>query len=145
MCLWFVLFFFLMIRRPPRSTRTDTLFPYTTLFRSGGLPAVALPAVNPFHDAVAQVVAVGVEVDLGWALQRLQRHDGGHHLHAAVGGRALAAAELLLHLAIAQHGAPAAGPRIARTSPVRHNPPPRPRRAPRRHRPGPPRPRPRAP
>src|SRR3546814_5926473 len=32
---WFcVFFFFLMIRRPPRSTRTDTLFPYTTLFRS---------------------------------------------------------------------------------------------------------------
>src|SRR3546814_1644341 len=28
--------FFLRIRRPPRSTRTDTLFPYTTLFRSGG-------------------------------------------------------------------------------------------------------------
>src|SRR3546814_2022947 len=28
-------FFFLMIRRPPRSTRIDTLFPYTTLFRSG--------------------------------------------------------------------------------------------------------------
>src|SRR3546814_8905706 len=27
--------FFLMIRRPPRSTLTDTLFPYTTLFRSG--------------------------------------------------------------------------------------------------------------
>src|SRR3546814_17442289 len=27
-------FFFLMIRRPPRTTRTDTLFPYTTLFRS---------------------------------------------------------------------------------------------------------------
>src|SRR3546814_3733859 len=27
--------FFLLIRRPPRSTRTDTLFPYTTLFRSG--------------------------------------------------------------------------------------------------------------
>src|SRR3546814_14213591 len=30
----FLLFFFLMIRRPPRSTLTDTLFPYTTLFRS---------------------------------------------------------------------------------------------------------------
>src|SRR3546814_3404042 len=26
-----------MVRRPPRSTRTDTLFPYTTLFRSGGI------------------------------------------------------------------------------------------------------------
>src|SRR3546814_16816630 len=32
-------FFFLMIRRPPRSTRTDTLFPYTTLFRSIFEPA----------------------------------------------------------------------------------------------------------
>src|SRR3546814_11610155 len=30
----FFFFFFLMIRRPPSSTRTDTLFPYTTLFRS---------------------------------------------------------------------------------------------------------------
>src|SRR3546814_16538368 len=35
-------FFFLMIRRPPRSTRTDTLFPYTTLFRSLGAPAYGL-------------------------------------------------------------------------------------------------------
>src|SRR3546814_18939490 len=34
-CYCMVFFFFLMIRRPPRSTRTDTLFPYTTLFRSG--------------------------------------------------------------------------------------------------------------
>src|SRR3546814_11834314 len=33
-CSLFVVYFFLMIRRPPRSTRTDTLFPYTTLFRS---------------------------------------------------------------------------------------------------------------
>src|SRR3546814_12502074 len=30
----YCVFVFLMIRRPPRSTRTDTLFPYTTLFRS---------------------------------------------------------------------------------------------------------------
>src|SRR3546814_12166976 len=36
--------FFLMIRRPPRSTRTDTLFPYTTLFRS---PPNAEPAAGP--------------------------------------------------------------------------------------------------
>src|SRR3546814_20405521 len=34
-----LIFFFLMIRRPPRSTRTDTLFPYTTLFRSMGYSA----------------------------------------------------------------------------------------------------------
>src|SRR3546814_2700363 len=32
--LFMLVVFFLMIRRPPRSTRTDTLFPYTTLFRS---------------------------------------------------------------------------------------------------------------
>src|SRR3546814_6251571 len=32
--------FFLMIRRPPRSTRTDTLFPYTTLFRSDFIEAL---------------------------------------------------------------------------------------------------------
>src|SRR3546814_3449949 len=35
-------FFFLMIRRPPRSTRTDTLFPYTTLFRSKHHPTKRL-------------------------------------------------------------------------------------------------------
>src|SRR3546814_20603248 len=41
-------FFFLMIRRPPRSTRTDTLFPYTTLFRSHG-PNMADSAQNARH------------------------------------------------------------------------------------------------
>src|SRR3546814_1240883 len=40
-----ILFFFLMIRRPPRSTRTDTLFPYTTLFRSHERPAPAACAI----------------------------------------------------------------------------------------------------
>src|SRR3546814_12038798 len=33
-----LIIFFIMIRRPPRSTRTDTLFPYTTLFRSNRIP-----------------------------------------------------------------------------------------------------------
>src|SRR3546814_15955011 len=36
-CFLCVVVFFLMIRRPPRSTRTDTLFPYTTLFRSASM------------------------------------------------------------------------------------------------------------
>src|SRR3546814_15892117 len=39
----FSIFFFLMIRRPPRSTRTDTLFPYTTLFRSADERRLRLP------------------------------------------------------------------------------------------------------
>src|SRR3546814_3196669 len=39
-------FFFLMLRLPPRSTRTDTLFPYTTLFRSHHRPRGAAAAVR---------------------------------------------------------------------------------------------------
>src|SRR3546814_4381063 len=41
-------FFFVMIRRPPRSTRTDTLFPYTTLFRSPPYRRGRWPAPNRF-------------------------------------------------------------------------------------------------
>src|SRR3546814_1319078 len=44
--------FFLMIRRPPRSTRTDTLFPYTTLFRSVPMHTFGFPL------RIAEVVAV---------------------------------------------------------------------------------------
>src|SRR3546814_7685191 len=43
-------FFFLIIRRPPRSTRTDTLLPYTTLFRSVGEQHIrhgCLPSLHP--------------------------------------------------------------------------------------------------
>src|SRR3546814_11190363 len=56
-----------MIRRPPRSTRTDTLFPYTTLFRSIGCHAAAeligLPEIE---------LRVGVTV-FGGAAPRLDR------------------------------------------------------------------------
>src|SRR3546814_14316979 len=48
----FFLCFFLMIRRPPRSTRTDTLFPYTTLFRSH--PAGGLLAQRALVDVFGQ-------------------------------------------------------------------------------------------
>src|SRR3546814_3270616 len=40
-----------MIRRPPRSTRTDTLFPYTTLFRSESVKAIWKPQTNTPIDA----------------------------------------------------------------------------------------------
>src|SRR3546814_14771207 len=66
-------FFFLMIRRPPRSTRTDTLFPYTTLFRSDieivgdahCCPGIREKAVLPERNrcaAVARRFAGAVEV-----------------------------------------------------------------------------------
>src|SRR3546814_10691846 len=46
-----------MIRRPPRSTRTDTLFPYTTLFRSPFL-AQRRRGVVAFRSAVVEVVGL---------------------------------------------------------------------------------------
>src|SRR3546814_7690005 len=57
-CLLF--FFFLMRRRPPRSTRTDTLFPYTTLFRSvgtAGLDAIDFGGMvaHAFHGVAASL------------------------------------------------------------------------------------------
>src|SRR3546814_6820305 len=42
-----------MIRRPPRSTRTDTLFPYTTLFRSFAAALDAEPAARHTFDALS--------------------------------------------------------------------------------------------
>src|SRR3546814_5469100 len=63
----FLSFFFLMIRRPPRSTRTDTLFPYTTLFRSAGVKATIWhnPRCSKSRAALAILEAApGVEVDV---------------------------------------------------------------------------------
>src|SRR3546814_10078691 len=56
------MFFFLMIRRPPRSTRTDTLFPYTTLFRSL-LPPFALPGLGGHRLGLAFVALGGIAGD----------------------------------------------------------------------------------
>src|SRR3546814_16830055 len=50
-----------MIRRPPRSTRTDTLFPYTTLFRSG-TGTITLAQVN--NDFTGAVTATGKGVSI---------------------------------------------------------------------------------
>src|SRR3546814_17256697 len=58
--IWFYVSFFLMIRRPPRATRTDTLFPYTTLFRSSGFGAelAALVQERCFYHLEALVARV---------------------------------------------------------------------------------------
>src|SRR3546814_20220066 len=53
-----LVFFFLMKRQPPRSTRTDTLFPYTTLFRSQsdrfGYPAQTVAGEHEVGTAMGQ-------------------------------------------------------------------------------------------
>src|SRR3546814_4876796 len=46
-----------MIRRPPRSTRTDTLFPYTTLFRSAAVDIHIDPAIQAVIAEAAQLAA----------------------------------------------------------------------------------------
>src|SRR3546814_8447395 len=89
-----------MIRRPPRSTRTDTLFPYTTLFRSAR-PAVGhRPAVPAALQADAAQRAGGGGDSLpavGHGLQgrprdalgervHSSRQERHHHLHGAPGG-----------------------------------------------------------
>src|SRR3546814_17205975 len=67
--------FFLMIRRPPRSTRTDTLFPYTTLFRSGysigSNPVLAIPA----GDYVLRVTNNSAATERNYALRVLDLAD----------------------------------------------------------------------
>src|SRR3546814_15480116 len=52
----FFVVFFVMIRRPPRSTRTDTLFPYTTLFRSTG----ALLPLSFQHSHYGRVIDLDI-------------------------------------------------------------------------------------
>src|SRR3546814_7377904 len=56
-----------MVRRPPRSTRTDTLFPYTTLFRSQDVDIVVAQAPEP------------VARDIGKRAMALDGIDGGGH------------------------------------------------------------------
>src|SRR3546814_20555991 len=63
-------FFFLMIRRPPRSTRTDTLFPYTTLFRSKPTSGTALVGgVDVSRDPE------GVKRQIGYMSQRFSLYE----------------------------------------------------------------------
>src|SRR3546814_11169269 len=67
------IFFFLMIRRPPRSTRTDTLFPYTTLFRSCGF----VPRRSVDGGVVAPSRRVDAATDLHGDTRRAGRESAG--------------------------------------------------------------------
>src|SRR3546814_3609358 len=90
-----------MIRRPPRTTRTDTLFPYTTLFRSAAADVVGDLAHLLLRDAenlLRELIAVGMDVlrradqrvvllgpivdaDRAARLDRHRRHPVVDHLH----------------------------------------------------------------
>ena len=88
-----------------------------SMFLTGFLSAVRQP--RAFHPGSHWVIpsrtilAVGVEHDPARPLQRLERGDRRRQLHAVVGGRRLAAAQLALDRAIAQDRAPAARARVA--------------------------------
>src|SRR3546814_9900027 len=71
-------FFFLMIRRPPRSTRTDTLFPYTTLFRSVEIATGGAQAGEGVgHQSIA--FAAGLPVGGDEHVTGLQAHRSEEH------------------------------------------------------------------
>src|SRR3546814_5493306 len=66
-----------MIRRPPRSTRTDTLFPYTTLFRSIGARHVVITDVNDYRLNLARDMGATRTVNVGReSLQEVMREIG---------------------------------------------------------------------
>src|SRR3546814_2036164 len=67
-----------MIRRPPRSTRTDTLFPYTTLFRSLGYAFANVNAV-PELDREKQTVRFTIMVDPGRRVYVRRINISGNH------------------------------------------------------------------
>src|SRR3546814_3692350 len=81
-------FFILMIRRPPRSTRTDTLFPYTTLFRSGGGDIAAHHPESLAERALDDRGAIHLPLALGDAAAVRAVEANGVHLvevgHGAV-------------------------------------------------------------
>src|SRR3546814_8336498 len=91
----FYRFFFLMVRRPPRSTRTDTLFPYTTLFRSRPfflagheLSSRAPPITrsgNPRLIDLAKVTALIEEIAAEDVLPRFQAL-AAHEIHEKAAG-----------------------------------------------------------
>src|SRR5258708_10173680 len=109
---------------PPGAPTTNRLEPLPQVnildrLLVGGAPAVALPLIGPGHDAVAEILAVGVQIDQAGPLERLERRDRGHQLHAVVGGVGLAALELLDPIPERQDRAPAARPGIAGAGPIR--------------------------
>src|SRR3546814_11367762 len=71
-----------MIRRPPRSTRTDTLFPDTTLFRAGGTTRTAGRHLIRIHQEPEVPIT---QEDLNMAIDSLLFIDG--ELRAAEGGK----------------------------------------------------------
>src|SRR3546814_7049356 len=62
-----------MIRRPPRSTRTDTLFPYTTLFRSSGSRVLSLRFPSAVPSSSSDYFARAASQD------RTEGPDNEHH------------------------------------------------------------------
>src|SRR3546814_14060910 len=79
--------FFLMLRRPPRSTRTDTLFPYTTLFRSITFVYVTHSHSEAFAMADRVVIMSQGHVEQIGTPQEIYATPGNRFVAEFVGGK----------------------------------------------------------
>src|SRR5436190_10434167 len=78
-----------------------------------GAPAAALPRMDPLADSLLHVLRVGIDAHAAAPLERFERANDRGKLHAVVRRSGLAAENLPLRSASAQHDAPPAGPGVA--------------------------------
>src|SRR3546814_3084823 len=78
----FCCFFFLMIRLPPRSTRTDTLFPYTTLFRSTSTTSSTSSRIH-LNIGMNAAIATGMNLHVAFGTETCL--DAGTKVHVKAG------------------------------------------------------------
>src|SRR3546814_20372057 len=130
LCSYSLLIVCLMIRRPPRSTRTDTLFPYTTLFRS---PALRPAPLTPREAEVRDLLLRGCSTDAVALRLSISRHTVKAHRKAIFRKLGISSLAELLSLA---HRPPSSDGldrrpspptlaflHLALPDPVDHNPP----------------------
>src|SRR3546814_6746470 len=101
-----------MIRRPPRSTRTDTLFPYTTLFRSVDLAGEAHRSGEDVGDAIEAIVAREIEDAGAHLVERTGAREGAREIIIvrAVEDEAAVVDQIARELALGSTGAEREGP-----------------------------------
>src|SRR3546814_20477671 len=95
-----------MMRRPPRSTRTDTLFPYTTLFRSAIGPGLVARVQAQLQDLGGAGLLVGGFSGAPYKLYAVQAASAGLGLPVFIACSIVARGARFLAVALLAHGIP---------------------------------------